>query len=380
MLGEQGVTDDVQGMLEQDDGRELWSGLDVRDRGRGRRYEGRGAAPSAQGGLLRQRLDGGVRAPVRGAGLGSSAGTLGGDVLSVAGAVDVDADGMHGEAVEDGSGDGGVAEVAAPLAQIDVGGDGRGEPSVSSVDEVEEGVRRGGLVVVLADLAEADVVDDQQVGASPGLESHRIGVVCKSGVQVGEQVGAASEAERDALDAGAKAEGLENVALAGAALAGDDEVVVTADEVETCQLEDEGLIEGGLEVEVEGLERLVLDETAVANAPRDARLGLVVDLGGEDVLEPRAVTGPLTSGPSQQLVEGAEGVGEAEVGEMPAEAIDEDARVIARSGCDRCERQRCGVRRRSLGRRGLGHREAPSESRCGWRAGGRRIRRGHAAW
>ena len=94
----------------------------------------------------------------------------------------------------------------------------------------------------------------------------------------------------------------------------------------------------------------------MANAPRDARLGLVVDLGCKDVLEPCGVTGPLTRGPSQQIVEGAEGVGEAEVGEMSAQAIDENERVIGRSGCDRCERQRCGVRRRSLGRRGLGHR------------------------
>src|SRR5260221_4534110 len=41
---------------------------------------------------------------------GALAGTLGGNVLSVAGPVDVDEDGVHGEAVEDRRGERGVAE------------------------------------------------------------------------------------------------------------------------------------------------------------------------------------------------------------------------------------------------------------------------------
>src|SRR5271170_1373568 len=52
------------------------------------------------------------------------------DVLAVAGAVDVDADGMHGEAVEDAGGDGGVTEVAPPFTQVDIGSDGGGKLSV----------------------------------------------------------------------------------------------------------------------------------------------------------------------------------------------------------------------------------------------------------
>jgi hypothetical protein len=45
------------------------------------------------------------------------------DVLPEARAGDVDADGVHREAVEDRGGQGGVAEVAAPLAERDVRGD-----------------------------------------------------------------------------------------------------------------------------------------------------------------------------------------------------------------------------------------------------------------
>ena len=92
-------------------------------------------------------------------------------MLAVAGAVDVDADGVHGETVEDGGGDGGVAEVASPFAKIDIGGNGGRELAMPAVDEVEEGVRGGGLVVALADLAETDIVDDQQIGTCPGLEA-----------------------------------------------------------------------------------------------------------------------------------------------------------------------------------------------------------------
>jgi len=80
-------------------------------------------------------------------------------VLAVAGAVDVETDGIHGGAVEDGRGQGGIAEVAAPGGELDVGAEGGGGVAVTPVDQVEEGVSGGGLVVALFDLAEADVVD-----------------------------------------------------------------------------------------------------------------------------------------------------------------------------------------------------------------------------
>lgn len=78
-----------------------------------------------------------------------------GDVLPVAGPVDVDADGVHGEAVEYGGGEGGVTEVTSPVAEGDVGCDGGGHVAVATVDDVVERVRGGGLIVTLLDLAEA---------------------------------------------------------------------------------------------------------------------------------------------------------------------------------------------------------------------------------
>ncbi len=72
----------------------------------------------------------------------------------------------------------------------------------------------------------------------PGLESQGIGAVSQACVEVVEEVDAAGVAEGDGLLAGAEAEGLEEVALAGAALAGDDEVIVTLNEAELRELQD----------------------------------------------------------------------------------------------------------------------------------------------
>jgi hypothetical protein len=107
-------------------------------------------------------------------------------VLAIARSVDVDADGVHGETVEDSGGDSCVAEVAPPFAKIDIGRDRCRELAVPAVDEVEKGVCGGGLVVALPYLAEADIVDDQELGARPSFESSGIGIVGEAGVQVGE--------------------------------------------------------------------------------------------------------------------------------------------------------------------------------------------------
>lgn len=203
---------------------------------------------------------------------------------------------------------------------------------MTTVDEVEEGVGGGGLVGTFSDLAEADVIDDEQRGASPGLEANGVALIGEAGVQVVEQVDAASVADGELLLAGAQAEGFEDVALAGAALAGEDQIVVTTDEVEATELDDEVLVEGGLEVPIERLEGLALDEAADAHAPGDAGLGFFGDLGAENVLEQSAIPWPLLRGPREMLIEALGGVGQAEEGEMAPESLDEQivggARVL----------------------------------------------------
>src|SRR3990172_8781115 len=94
-------------------------------------------------------------------------GALLGDVLAVAGAVDVEADGVHGGAVEDGDGERGIAEVAAPGGELDVGGEGGRGVSVALVDQVEEGVGRGRLVLALLFPTAPYVAGDQQIDGGP---------------------------------------------------------------------------------------------------------------------------------------------------------------------------------------------------------------------
>jgi hypothetical protein len=186
-----------------------------------------------------------------------------------------------------------------------------------------------GLVVALLDLAEADVVDDEQLGARPRLEAPGVGVVGEPCVEVVEQVDAAGVAQGDALLAGSQAKGLEDVALAGAALAGDDEVIAPAHEVEAGELEEEGLVERRLEVPVEGFERLLLAQAARRDAARDAPLELARDLGGEDVLEQRRGAGALACGPREQLVEALVDVRQSEEEEVSSESLEGEVCVVS---------------------------------------------------
>lgn len=116
------------------------------------------------------------------------AGAESGEVLAVAGAVDVEADGGHGEAIEDRGGDGGVAEVLAPRAQLDVGGD-RGRPElVSAIDQVPEHVGGGRGVAVGGHLTEADVIEDDELVSGPAAQAGLVGAVGEAGVEVGEEI------------------------------------------------------------------------------------------------------------------------------------------------------------------------------------------------
>lgn len=191
---------------------------------------------------------------------------------------------------------------------------------MAAVDQVEKRVGGGRLVVALLHLAEADVVDDEEVGASPALEAAGVRVVGEAGVEIVEEIDAPGVADVEHLLAGAAPESLEDVALAGAAEAGDHEVVVAVDEVEAGEVEHERLVERRLEVPVEGLEGLVLTQAAEGDAPGDALLDLLRRLGVEDALEEGEVAGALALGPGEVLVEGRERVGQAEELDGPPES------------------------------------------------------------
>ena len=168
-----------------------------------------------------------------------------------------------------------------------------------TIEQVVQRVRGGGFIDALLDLAQAHVVDDQEGRACPALEAASVGAVGEAGVEVVDKVDAARVAHLDPLLARTQAERLEDMALAGAVTTSDHEVVVAAHEVEACELEHEGLVERGLEVPVECLERLALDEPAGVDAPDDALLELVRGFEAEDVLDERGGARALVGGPRE---------------------------------------------------------------------------------
>ncbi len=201
---------------------------------------------------------------------------------------------------------------------------------MSAIEQVVQRVRGGGLVDALLDLAQPHVVDDQECRARPALEAAGVGAVGEAGVKVVDEVDAARVAHLDPLLAGTQTESLEDVALSGAVATSDHEVVVAAHEVEACEFEHEGLVESGLEVPVERLERLALDQTAGVDAPDDALLELVSGLEAEDVLDESGGAGPLVGGPRKELVELVKRAGQAEEVEVSSQP-GEDGVVVAES-------------------------------------------------
>jgi hypothetical protein len=125
------------------------------------------------------------------------------------------------------------------------------------------------------------------------------------------------------LLAGAQSDGLKDVALACARLAGDDEILGAPYEIAGRELHDGGAIERRLEVPVERLERFALAQTARDDAPLDPVLAPQGGLLAEDAIDERGRGGPLTHGPFEMLVEMREGVRQPEDFEVPSDALDD---------------------------------------------------------
>ena len=156
---------------------------------------------------------------------------------------------------------------------------------MAAIEEVEEHVRRGGLVVAATQLTEADVVDDEPFSARPAAKSGFVGLICEPGVEVVDQVDAAGVTDLDLPLAGTQRERLQDVALAGAALAGDEEILAVVDEAEGREALDDGAVEVLLERPVKGLEGLADPQTAGDDASLDAALPELLGAIAQHALE-----------------------------------------------------------------------------------------------
>jgi len=194
-------------------------------------------------------------------------------------AFDVDHDGVMHETVNDGRGDHGVAQIVAELLEIDVGGDECRSLAIAAVDDLEE---EGGVAgVVLFEPIEAQFVNEQKIGRGIQFELLGEALVGEAREQVGEHVSGGGVAAAIELLAADEKKGFGQMALAGAGVASEDKPLLSGYEVQGGQLEDMGLVEAGLEVEVEIGEKLTFDEARLLDATFDAALGAGVGLDGE---------------------------------------------------------------------------------------------------
>jgi len=156
---------------------------------------------------------------------------------------------------------------------------------MAAVEEVEEHVRGGGLVACALDLSEAHIIDDEELDAGPAAEAFGVGAVGETGVEVVEKVDTTGVADEELALAGTERDGLEQVALAGAALARKEKVLVLIDEAQTGEGLDGSAIEIGLKGPIEGFEGLSHLEPAGIDPTFDAALALLAGGLAEDALD-----------------------------------------------------------------------------------------------
>lgn len=113
------------------------------------------------------------------------------------------------------------------------------------------------------------------------------------------------------------------MALTSAGLTSNDDVIVTPNEVEATEFDEECLVEGRLEVPIEGFERLALGQAASGETVGDAANALVIDLDGQNMLEQGSVTWTILGGPVEKVMERAKGVSKPEERQVSAESFEE---------------------------------------------------------
>ena len=134
---------------------------------------------------------------------------------------------------------------------------------------------------------QAEIIDEEQGHAGQGLEAPVVGVGSPGRLQGGEQAALGGEEHVVVAAGGLVPQGLGQVALAGAAGAGDEHRDLFGDEAAGGQVEDLGLVDAGIVGEVEIAQRLLRAAAGAADAPGEllvlAAGDLVLDEQGEEL-------------------------------------------------------------------------------------------------
>ncbi len=161
----------------------------------------------------------------------------------------------------------------------------------------------GGLVLGAANASEADVVDDEDGDTGVATQALVVGIVSQARVEIVHQPMEAAIKDLDAGAASAHGDRFDDVTFTSATGPSEDDVLVSADEIELGELEDEGLVDGGLEIEIERFERGPLGQARIGEAAVDGPCEAVLDVASERSLDESEGGGPLFARPGEDLVE-----------------------------------------------------------------------------
>src|SRR6266508_3843939 len=218
-----------------------------------------------------------------GGGLGVKVVTLGGGFAQALALEDEPVGVVH-EAVENGIGDGWVADDLVPVVDGKLAGDdGRGA-SVAIVHDLEQ---------VAAPLgghwSEPPVVEDEKLDAAEGLEQPFVASVAAAERQGIEQPRQALIEDGAVVAACLVAERTSDPALAHAGWADDEKIVVLIDPPAGGELVEQGLVQTARGSEVDVLDHGVLPQAGELQAGDEAPVlalgGLAIDQEGESLLE-----------------------------------------------------------------------------------------------
>jgi len=216
--------------------------------------------------------------------------------------------GVVDESVEDGVGEGGVAEDVMPVVEGELAGDERGAFAVAIVEDFEEVATLG-----IGEGREPEVVEQKELSPGESVEELGIGSVGSGECELGEQAREPEVAGGQTVPTGAVSERAGEVALAGPCGSGDEDVVVLTDPLTRGEAEDERAVEAAGRAEVEVLDAGGHVELGDLEKPGEAAVvaegDLALEQKSESVLEGEGVE----IGHEELLLEGLGHPGEAEL-------------------------------------------------------------------
>ena len=226
------------------------------------------------------------------------------------------------EAVEDGVGDGGIADDFVPAVDGDLTGDDGGSSLISVLHDFEEIAP-----LIVAELFWSPVVQDEKIGPCEGFERSGVSAIAPCQGEGGEQPGGSMVGDGEVFPARLVAEGTGKPALADPGRTGEQQPVPFADPVAAGQLEEEAAIQTTDGAEVGVLNLGVVTKSGGTGSGLEAFLATQRHLAFEQQGEPLAMLQGAGFGLRFQVLEAFGHAVEAELAEHVVGGMGQHDRV-----------------------------------------------------